>query len=99
MEFHLFINTSPCGDARIFSLHEANGKNPSKEASNAKNDEEDSGVAGCCCRSMLPLGGVIVVVVVVVSILVVVVDIMRIPGMEEGGKQPQGVKQPSLWSS
>ena len=25
MRFHLYINTAPCGDARIFSPHEASG--------------------------------------------------------------------------
>jgi len=26
VNFHLYINTAPCGDARLFSPHESSGK-------------------------------------------------------------------------
>ena len=36
VEFHLFVTTSPCGDARIFSLHEGSGNGTKK-----KEDEDE----------------------------------------------------------
>ena len=44
--FHLFITTSPCGDARIFSLHESSTSNPEANAAKAKTDTtEESSIA------------------------------------------------------
>ena len=46
VDFHLFITTSPCGDARIFSLHEAPStreKEAKEKEAKEKEDEEPKG--------------------------------------------------------
>ena len=35
MRFHLYINTAPCGDARIFSPHESSSNSNSAAASSS----------------------------------------------------------------
>ena len=44
IDFHLFITTSPCGDARIFSLHESSSATPEPKPKSpeAENEEKDS---------------------------------------------------------
>ena len=45
IDFHLFITTSPCGDARIFSLHEsssATNPEPKSKSPEVENEEKDS---------------------------------------------------------
>ena len=40
IEFHLFITTSPCGDARIFSLHENPAPSAASKEKKAVNSDE-----------------------------------------------------------